>query len=179
MFLNFRPCTASASGSTLPKSYRARFRYQIGKQDPLAESMQRHDRRFIAPRKIVVQIVSLPLASSARVILNRCILVKDTSNAVEQPIVSIAQSRWTFVVLQALDILTTLAAFHVGAFEANPLVARLTREWGITGGLIGGKVIALLIALGVRRRLWIVNVFYGAVVVWNVYVVLSLSARPP
>ena len=103
-------------------------------------------------------------------------LMKDQSAVVERPQVRIAQSRWTFVVLQILDILTTLAAFRVGAFEANPLVAHLTREWGVTRGLIAGKVIALMIALGVRRRMWIVNVFYGAVVVWNVYVVLSLSA---
>jgi uncharacterized protein DUF5658 len=91
----------------------------------------------------------------------------------------IAQSKWTFVVLQILDILTTLAAFHGGGFEANPIVARLTRELGVTGGLIGGKVIALLIVLGVRRRVWVVNLFYAAVVLWNVYVVLSLSARHP
>lgn len=96
-----------------------------------------------------------------------------------RPSVQIAQSKWTFVVLQVLDILTTLAAFHFGAFEANPLVARLTREFGVTGGLIAGKVIALLIVLGVRRRVWVVNLFYGAVVVWNVYVVLSLSVRHP
>ncbi len=99
--------------------------------------------------------------------------------ALVRPSVQIAQSKWTFVVLQVLDILTTLAAFHYGAFEANPLVARLTREFGVTGGLIAGKVIALLIVVGVRRRVWIVNLFYGAVVVWNIYVVLSLSARHP
>jgi hypothetical protein len=90
----------------------------------------------------------------------------------------IVQSKWTFVVLQVLDILTTLAAFHVGGFEANPLVARLTRELGVTKGLIGGKVMALLIVLGVRRRVWVINLFYAAVVLWNIYVVLSLSSRP-
>jgi hypothetical protein len=105
--------------------------------------------------------------------------MEGVSEAVEQRRMNIAQSKWTFVVLQVLDILTTLAAFHVGAFEANPLVARLTREFGVTGGLIAGKVIALLIVLGVRRRVWIVNLFYALVVVWNIYVVLSLSARHP
>ncbi len=89
----------------------------------------------------------------------------------------IAQSKWTFVGLQLLDIFTTLAAFHFGAFEANPLMARLTGEFGATGGLVAGKVMALLIVLGVRRRVWIVNLFYAAVVIWNVYVVLTLSAR--
>jgi|SRR5215470_15033035 len=91
----------------------------------------------------------------------------------------VAQSRWTFVVLQVFDILTTLAAFHAGAFEANPLVARLTHTFGAIQGLIAGKVIALVIALGVRKRMWIVNLFYVLVVAWNIYVVLSLSARHP
>lgn len=99
-----------------------------------------------------------------------------TSSSVPPVSSRVAQSRWTFVALQVLDILTTLAAFRAGAFEANPLVAVLTRHLGVTGGLIGGKLLAIVIALGVRRRLWIVNIFYVLVVVWNVYVVLSLSA---
>jgi hypothetical protein len=106
-------------------------------------------------------------------------LTNGEAEAIVRPSVQVAQSKWTFVALQVLDILTTLAAFHFGAFEANPLVARLTREFGVIGGLIAGKVIALLIVLGVRRRVWIVNLFYAAVVVWNIYVVLSLSARHP
>lgn len=101
------------------------------------------------------------------------------ANSIEWPGMKIARSKWTFVVLQVLDILTTLAAFHFGGFEANPLVARLTRELGVTGGLVGGKVMALLIVLGVRKRVWVVNLFYAAVVLWNLYVVLSLSARHP
>ena len=101
------------------------------------------------------------------------------ADAIVRPGINLAQSKWTFVVLQVLDILTTLAAFHVGAFEANPLMAHLTREFGLTGGLIAGKVMAVLIVLGVHRRVWIVNLFYSMVVVWNVYVVLALSARHP
>ena len=104
-------------------------------------------------------------------------MTNDGATTLVRPGVQLAQSKWTFVVLQLLDILTTLAAFHFGAFEANPLMARLTHEFGVTGGLIAGKVIALLIVLGVRRRVWIVNLFYGTVVVWNIYVVLSLSAK--
>jgi hypothetical protein len=89
---------------------------------------------------------------------------------------SILQSRSTFIGLQVLDLLTTLAAFHVGAFEINPLVARLTVLFGRVGGVLSSKVIAVLIALGIRRRLWMVNVFYTAVVCWNVIVLLLLSA---
>lgn len=104
-------------------------------------------------------------------------MTNGVADSMVRPGVQLVQSKWTFVVLQILDILTTLAAFHFGAFEANPLVARLTREFGVTGGLIVGKVMAVLIVLGVRRRVWIVNLFYGAVVVWNIYVVVALSAR--
>ena len=107
-------------------------------------------------------------------------MTESKTSLFENPIFTkIVRSRWTFVVLQMLDILTTLAAFHAGGFEANPLVARFTHEFGVTRGLIGEKVVALVIALGVRRRMWVVNLFYGAVVIWNVYVVLSLSARHP
>jgi len=105
--------------------------------------------------------------------------MEDLSAAQASPAAHLAQSRWTFVVLQVFDILTTLAAFHVGAFEANPLVARLTHVFGATQGLIVGKLITLLLALGVRKRMWIVNLFYVLVVVWNIYVVFSLSPRHP
>jgi hypothetical protein len=88
-----------------------------------------------------------------------------------------AHSKWMFLILQAMDLLTTLAAFHVGAFEINPLVARLTREFGAVGGLILSKLIALLIVSRVRKLVWVANAFYSGVVLWNIYVLLSLAAR--
>ena len=91
--------------------------------------------------------------------------------------VKFLHSKWTFLGLQAMDILTTLAAFRVGAYEVNPLVARFTHELGPVGGLILSKLIALLIVMGVRRLVWVANVFYTGVVIWNVYVLLSLAAR--
>ena len=86
---------------------------------------------------------------------------------------TLLQGKLTFIVLQVLDFATTLLAFHAGAFEVNPLVARLTVFFGPMGGVLASKIIAVLIALGVRKRLWIVNVFYIGVVFWNV-VILSL-----
>jgi hypothetical protein len=91
--------------------------------------------------------------------------------------VRLAHSKWMFLILQAMDLLTTLAAFHVGAFEINPLVARLTREFGAVGGLILSKLIALLIVSRVRKLVWVANAFYSGVVLWNIYVLLSLAAR--
>jgi hypothetical protein len=86
----------------------------------------------------------------------------------------ILQSRWTFVGLQVLDLLTTLYAFHAGAVEVNPLVARLTVSFGRFGGVLMSKVIAILIAMGVRRRLWIINVIYIVIVGWNLIMIAGM-----
>ena len=88
---------------------------------------------------------------------------------------NLLQARITFVVLQVLDLLTTLAAFHVGAFEVNPLVAHLTTLFGPVGGLVCSKLIALLLAWWVRKRLWMVNLFYTGIICWNIYVLVVLS----
>lgn len=87
------------------------------------------------------------------------------------------RSHWTFAALQGLDLLTTLAAFRMGAFEVNPLVAHLTLQFGRLGGVLASKVIAVLIALGVRRLIWVVNIFYAGVVTWNVIILVLLSMR--
>src|SRR5258707_12988960 len=79
----------------------------------------------------------------------------------------VLRSRITFLVLQVLDLLTTLAAFHVGAFEVNPLVARFTVIFGAFRGVLISKLIAVVIAMGVRRRLCIVNVFYTGIICWT------------
>ena len=86
-------------------------------------------------------------------------------------------TRFSFAVLQLLDLLTTLAAFHAGAFEVNPLVAHLIALYGRVGGVVFGKVIALLLALGIRKRLWVINLFYMGVVCWNLFVLVSLAVR--
>jgi hypothetical protein len=86
----------------------------------------------------------------------------------------ILRSRWTFVALQVLDLLTTLVAFHFGAFEMNPLVARLTVQFGWLRGVLISKLIAVAIAMGVRKRLWIVNILYTAIVAWNLIVIVGL-----
>jgi len=87
----------------------------------------------------------------------------------------ILQAKSSFVVLQLLDLLTTLAAFHFGAFEVNPLVGHLTTLLGPAGGVLASKVIAVAIAFRVRRLLWIVNLFYAGVVCWNGVIVFALS----
>jgi uncharacterized protein DUF5658 len=91
----------------------------------------------------------------------------------------IFRSHWTFAALQILDLLTTLAAFRVGALEINPLVAYFARQFGRFGGVLISKLFAILIAFGVRRLIWIVNIFYTAVVCWNVVILILLFFKAP
>jgi len=87
------------------------------------------------------------------------------------------RSRWTFAALQVLDLVTTMAAFHAGALEVNPLVAHLTSHFGRFGGVLLSKMAAVAIAMGVKRLVWVVNIFYAGVVCWNVIVLIILSLR--
>lgn len=87
------------------------------------------------------------------------------------------RSRWTFVGLQALDLLTTLVALHHGGFEANPLVAHLTMSFGRFRGLLVSKLIAVAIAMGVKKLLWVVNLFYAGIVGWNILILLALPSK--
>ena len=86
-------------------------------------------------------------------------------------------SRWTFVGLQVLDLLTTLAAFRAGAVEVNPLVAHLTVSFGRVGGVLVSKLIAVAIAMGVRKLIWVVNLFYTAIICWNILNLFILHLR--
>jgi hypothetical protein len=86
------------------------------------------------------------------------------------------RSHWTFAVLQVLDLLTTVAVFHAGGVELNPLVARLTLHFGRVGGVVMSKVIAVVLAMGVRRLIWVVNIFYAGLICWNLIVLILLSA---
>ena len=89
----------------------------------------------------------------------------------------LVHSKWMFLGLQVMDVLTTLAAFHAGALEVNSLVARLTHEFGAVRGLMWNKVMALLIVLRLRRLVWVANLFYAGVVLWNICILISLAVR--
>jgi len=88
-------------------------------------------------------------------------------------IAGIFSARASFIVLQVLDLATTLIAFHFGAFEVNPLVAHLTRLCGPIGGVVLSKLIAVLIIFRVRKLMWVANLFYIGVVCWNIFVLLA------
>jgi hypothetical protein len=98
-----------------------------------------------------------------------------TTTVLQNETVRLLNSRLSFVVLQVLDLATTLLAFHSGAFEVNPMVARLTHLLGPFGGVFCSKVIACLIVLRVRRLVWVVNLFYTVVICWNVLIFFALT----
>jgi len=87
----------------------------------------------------------------------------------------ILNTRSVFILIQLLDLLTTLVVFRIGGYEANPMVATLIANLGRTGGLVMSKLIALVLMLGVRKRLWMVNLIYIGVICWNLIVVVSLA----
>ena len=77
-----------------------------------------------------------------------------------------------------LDLLTTLCAFHVGLFEANPFVTHLTLLFDRFRGVLISKLAAVAIAMGVPRLLWIVNVLYIGIVSWNLITITGIVLQP-
>jgi hypothetical protein len=71
--------------------------------------------------------------------------------------------------LQLADLLTTLYVFHLGGYEANPIVAHVLPALGPTQGLIVAKIVALVIVYRLRSpRLLAAGVaLMSCVVGWN------------
>ena len=70
-----------------------------------------------------------------------------------------------------------MLAFRMGAYEINPLVAHLTVTFGRFRGVLISKVFAVVIAMGVRKLIWVVNVFYGVIILWNSIYLLGGSVK--
>ncbi len=88
-----------------------------------------------------------------------------------------------FAYLQLLDVMTTLLYFAHQGPEANPLVNLLMHSAGSPiAGLVVTKLLAFAVALYCWRRsrerlLWGVNLFYSAVIVWNLSMLLASHPR--
>jgi hypothetical protein len=83
-----------------------------------------------------------------------------------------------FLYLQVLDILTTLIGFSLGNTEASPVV-RMMVHWGPFTGLVLSKILAVSLAttcllLHKRKLILLINYWYGAVIVWNLYTTLRV-----
>jgi hypothetical protein len=84
-----------------------------------------------------------------------------------------------FLYLQLLDLLTTLVGFRLGANEASPFI-RMLMQFGPAWGVLISKVAAVglgALAIALRRVHLIqwINYWYAALVVWNLFVMLSLG----
>jgi len=85
--------------------------------------------------------------------------------------------RLIFFTLQMADILTTLMAFRLGAFEMNPMVAWMLPGLGPLTGLLVAKAAAILIMLQLEseKLINLGNLVYLAIVAWNLWVIWSLA----
>lgn len=81
-------------------------------------------------------------------------------------------SRLTFVLVQVLDVVSTLCALRLGMSEANPVLRGYFTVFGPTVGLLAVKLVtASAIFWWIRTRNYsfaFVNALFGFVVVWNV-----------
>ena len=87
-----------------------------------------------------------------------------------------------FVVLQVLDILTTLLGLQMGAQESSMFLGRLMRAGPVAALLIAKIIAVLLVAMAMRykrpRVVVFLNYWFAAVVSWNLVILLvtQLSA---
>jgi hypothetical protein len=80
-----------------------------------------------------------------------------------------------FACLQALDVITTLLGWRLGAQETNFVVAHFMRI-GPVQGLIAAKVIGflLVVAVFIRRKerlVRLLNLWFAAIVTWNLVII--------
>ena len=83
-----------------------------------------------------------------------------------------------FVFLQLLDFLTTVVGFRFGAGEASPFI-RVLMAAGPAAGVAFSKVVALSLGgvciwLQKHHLIRWANYWYGALVVWNLTVMLAV-----
>ena len=86
-----------------------------------------------------------------------------------------------FIYLQLLDLLTTLIGFKLGASEASPFI-RMLMHAGPVAGVALSKLLALALGAvcGYRKKYHLIRLasyWYGALVVWNLMVMLAAPGR--
>jgi hypothetical protein len=87
-----------------------------------------------------------------------------------------------FLYLQALDFLTTMVGFKIGAREASPFIVRLIHLSSPAMGVAASKAMALTIAgicvaTGRVRLLSRANYWYAALVVWNIAAIFFATGK--
>ncbi len=81
-----------------------------------------------------------------------------------------------FLGLQILDVLTTMIGLHLGAREGSTFIGHLLQT-GPLSGLIISKILAAGLAafavfLNRKRMLIFLNIWFGAVVAWNLLAIV-------
>ena len=106
--------------------------------------------------------------------LNSCLMTTSRRSAIELHF---------FVILQCLDVLTTMAFLHRGVNEGNPLMGWvLSSTQAPWAGLLVTKLIAAVIGLycyrsGRMTLLKRANIGYSLVVGWNLVAIAAMSVR--
>ena len=83
-----------------------------------------------------------------------------------------------FIVLQCLDLLTTLLVFERGGLELNPVVRSLMPFMGRAMAVFVCKatLVAVICAFSRRKRvLLFANILYTGVVIWNLVILTALK----
>lgn len=92
-----------------------------------------------------------------------------------------APSLTVFVVLQVLDVLTTLIGLNAGAQEASIFVGRLMNAGPVAGLLISKILGVALVAMALKFRrtrvIVFLNYWFAAVVSWNLLLILGVQLR--
>lgn len=83
-----------------------------------------------------------------------------------------------FLLLQLLDVVTTLAGLQAGLGEASPFI-RYMMQLGPVMGLMASKIVAILLAgfcvwSGRHQVIRYVNFWYAAVVLWNLTLIITV-----
>src|SRR5690348_5907225 len=89
-----------------------------------------------------------------------------------------AASITTFVVLQVLDVLTTLLGLLLGAREASVFIGRLMQVGPVAALLIAKIFAVLLVALALKfkrpRVVVFLNYWFAVVVSWNLVMIVTV-----
>lgn len=84
-----------------------------------------------------------------------------------------------FILLQAMDLATTLIALALGGSENNPMIAHLMALGPLRGLLVSKGVVIGIAAAGACmhkfRGIWCANAVFSAIVLWNLSIVTRLA----
>ena len=88
-----------------------------------------------------------------------------------------------FVVLQVLDILTTLLGLQLGAREGSMFLSRLMHAGPVAALMIAKIIAVLLVAMAMKfkrpRVVVFLNYWFAAVVSWNLMILLVTQLSAP